>query len=95
MNATETVHNDTAPVDQAIRELRTIRGYALRCAGTLDSAGRAEAVHSLRLSLTALDDCLDALEAEQPILGHVGHRGDTIADDRHDDLMMDADRSDH
>jgi hypothetical protein len=39
----------------------------LGCAGALDAAGETEAVHSLRLSLTALDDCLEALKQPEPL----------------------------
>jgi hypothetical protein len=107
-----TVQNQPAPVEQVIRELRTIRGYALKCAGALDTAGKSEAVHSLRMALCSLDDCLSELEKPEPptsVMQPITDRSlkglsdelaealrpDTIADDRRDDLMADADRSEY
>lgn len=42
-------------------ELRVCRTFLLKGCGGLDTEGRKEAVHSLRLSITALDDALDHL----------------------------------
>jgi hypothetical protein len=101
VNATDTVQ-ETPPVERAEKNLRVCRGYMLAIAGVLDEAGESEAVHYLRTSLTSLDDCLDALEKpEQSMQVLPSHMGDvfatrdTIADDRRDDLMADADRSEY
>jgi hypothetical protein len=93
--ASDTVPNTDTPVDSAVRNLRVCRGYMLGCASTLDAAGESEAVHSLRLSLTTLDDCLGALEPPEQPTRVIPIRGDSIADDRRDDLMADADRSEY
>lgn len=60
------LQNHDAPVESATRNLRACRHYMLGCAGALDAAGEREAVHSLRLALCSLDDCLTELEAPEP-----------------------------
>lgn len=52
------------PVRDVLANLRVCRRYMVACAGTLDETEETEALHSLRLSLTTLDDCLDRLEDE-------------------------------
>lgn len=103
-----TVQNTNTLAEDASRNLRVCRGYMLGICGALDTDGHyGEAVHSLRLALTSLGDCLDELEKPEPptrvlrsLLLTKREREsapgqDTIADDRRDDLMADADRSEY
>lgn len=74
--ATETVNDAPAARTRVAKELRVCRSHMLASAGVLDTEGETEAVHSLRLSLTTLDDCLDALESRHtcPLCGGInGH----------------------
>lgn len=90
----EATVQETPPATRALNELRVCRGHMLANAAVLDAAGEGDAHHSLLLSLTSLDDCIDALELEEKLATKViPIRGDTIADDRRDDLMMDAEGS--
>lgn len=92
----EATVQETPPVTRATNELRVCRGFMGGITEVLDAAGETEAAESLRLALDSLGDCIEALELEDKLATQViPIRGDTIADDRRDDLMMDADRSDH
>lgn len=90
---TATVPKTTATVDGALSNLRVCRGGMLSCAAALDQPETREAHHALLLSLAELDDCLAELEKPEPPTLVFSRTRDFIADDRRDDLMADADRS--
>lgn len=94
MNASETLPTKPSTVRGALAEIRVCRGFLLGSVGTLDKARESEAVHSLRLALTALDDCIDALEPEPHLPTTepgdlIYSRKETLADDRRMDRSMD------